>query len=153
MCGHNHPTMIKIHSFFFNPQKPKQSQLSSHFDFVVNTSTLFHLQYHDWGETLEQDTEPPTAPRALQQYGCPLLRVCVYGVCVCVHCRAGPSLYGALSRILFGGPSVPPIWLLSKLDYSHTINLTHPLSVLFDVAVLLTSYYCLPGMFLPFCDF
>ncbi len=30
----------------------------------------------------------------------------------------GPSLYGALSRILFGGPSVPPIWLLSKLDYS-----------------------------------
>ncbi len=67
--------------------------------------------------------------------------------------RAGPSLYGAPSRILFGGPSVPPIWLLSKLDYSHTINLTHPLSVLFVVAVLLTSYHCLPGMFLPFCDF
>ncbi len=35
VCGHNHPTMIKIHSFLI-PQKPKQSQLSSHFDFGVN---------------------------------------------------------------------------------------------------------------------
>ncbi len=26
--------------------------------------------------------------------------------------RAGPSLYGALSRIIFGGPSMPPIWLV-----------------------------------------
>ncbi len=82
--------MIKNHSFFLYPQKPKQSQLSSHFDFGVNTSALFHLQYHDWGETLEQGTKPPTVPRAQQQYGCPLLRVCVYGVCVCVcvcvHC-------------------------------------------------------------------
>ncbi len=33
MCGHNHPTMIKIHSFFFIPKKPV---LSSHFDFGVN---------------------------------------------------------------------------------------------------------------------
>ncbi len=29
-------------------------------------------------------TEPPAAPRAPQQYGCPLLWVCVHGVCVCV---------------------------------------------------------------------
>ncbi len=68
-----------------------------------------------------------------------------------IKVRAGPNLYGALSRILFGGPSVYD-WLLSKLDYSHTINLTHPISVLFVVAVLLTSYHCLPAMFLPFCD-
>ncbi len=32
VCGHNHPTMIKIHSQFFFFQK-KKSQLSSHFDF------------------------------------------------------------------------------------------------------------------------
>ncbi len=37
------------------------------------TSALFHPQYHDWGETLEQDTEPPTA-----------LGVCSRCVCVCV---------------------------------------------------------------------
>ncbi len=46
-------------------------------------SALFHSQYHDWG------TESPTAPRAPQQYGCPLPQVCVHGVCVftivCVH--------------------------------------------------------------------
>ncbi len=38
---------------------------------------------------LEQGTEPPTAPWAPQQCSCPLLRVCVHGVCVftavCVH--------------------------------------------------------------------
>ncbi len=45
------------------------------------TSALFHLQYHDWGETLEQGTEPPTAPRAPQQYVC----VCALGW---VKCRA-----------------------------------------------------------------
>ncbi len=28
------------------------------------TGALSHLQYHDWGETLEQGTVPPTAPRA-----------------------------------------------------------------------------------------
>ncbi len=28
-------------------------------------------------------TEPPAAPRVPQQYGCPLLWVCVHGVCVC----------------------------------------------------------------------
>ncbi len=30
---------------------------------------------HDWGETLEQGTEPPTAPRR-RNIGCPLLQVC-----------------------------------------------------------------------------
>ncbi len=29
---------------------------------------------HDWGETLEQGTKPPTAPRALP-VGCPLLHL------------------------------------------------------------------------------
>ncbi len=33
-------------------------------------------------KTIEQGTEPPTAPRAPQQYGCPLLHVCVH-CCVC----------------------------------------------------------------------
>ncbi len=45
------------------------------------TSALFHLQYHDWGETLEQGTEPSTALRAPQQYVC----VCALGW---VKCRA-----------------------------------------------------------------
>ncbi len=70
--------------FFLIPPKLKQYQLSSHFDFGVNNQRSLHLQYHDWGETLEQGTGPPTAPWAPQQYGCPLLRVCVHGVCVCV---------------------------------------------------------------------
>ncbi len=53
--------------------------------------------------------------------------------------RAGPSLYEASGRILFGAPQCHQYdWLLSKLDYSHTINLTHPFSLLFVVAVLLT---------------
>ncbi len=47
------------------------------------TSTLFHLQYHEWGETLKQGIEPPIAPWVPQHYGCPLLRVCVFTLCVC----------------------------------------------------------------------
>ncbi len=48
------------------------------------TSALFHPQYHDCGETLEQGTEPPTALQAPQQKnGCSLLQVYVHGVCVC----------------------------------------------------------------------
>ncbi len=46
----------------------------------MNTCTLFYLQYHNWGETLEQGTKPPTVPRAQQQYGSPLLRECA-----CTH--------------------------------------------------------------------
>ncbi len=42
-----------------------------------------HPQYHDWGETLEQGTEPPTAPRAPQHWLPTALCVCVR-VCVCV---------------------------------------------------------------------
>ncbi len=33
-------------------------------------------------------------------------------VCVCLEASADQSLYEALSRIVFGGPSVPPIWLV-----------------------------------------
>ncbi len=50
----------------------------------MNNQRSLHLQYHDCGETLEQAMEPPTAPRAPQQYGCPLLWVCVFSA-VCVH--------------------------------------------------------------------
>ncbi len=32
---------------FFNPPKPKQSQLSSHFDVGVNNQHSLHPQYHD----------------------------------------------------------------------------------------------------------
>ncbi len=73
-----------------------------------------------------------------------------FGLLFIVTSRPGPSLYGARSRIVLGGASVRQYdWLLSKLDYSHTINLTHPLSVLFVVAVLLTSYHSLPACFYP----
>ncbi len=34
----------------------------------VNNHRSLHPQYHDWGETLEQGTEPPTAPRAPQHW-------------------------------------------------------------------------------------
>ncbi len=33
---------------------------------IVNERHSLHLQYHDWG-ALEQGTEPPIAPRALEQ--------------------------------------------------------------------------------------
>ncbi len=45
-------------------------------------STLFHLQYHDRGETLKQGTEPPTAPQAPQQKWLPTAPG-VYSQCVC----------------------------------------------------------------------
>ncbi len=47
----------------------------------VNNECPLHLQYHDWGETFEQVTEPPTAPRAPQH--CLPTEPCVY-VCVCM---------------------------------------------------------------------
>ncbi len=46
----------------------------------VNNERSLHLRYHDWGETLEQGTEPPTAPRAPQHWLPTAL-----GVCVCTH--------------------------------------------------------------------
>ncbi len=55
------------------------------------TSALFHPQSHDWGEALEQGTEPPTAPRAPQHWlpTAPGVCVCVClfttHCCVCVH--------------------------------------------------------------------
>ncbi len=42
VCGHNHPTMIKMYSLLI-PQNPKQSQLSSRFDFLSNMMSFFIL--------------------------------------------------------------------------------------------------------------
>ncbi len=76
--------------YFLIPKNPNSLNYQAILILEWIISALFHLQYHDWGETLEQGTKPPTVPRGPQQYGCPLLRVCVYGVCVCVcvcvHC-------------------------------------------------------------------
>ncbi len=56
---------------------------------------------HDWGETLEQGTEPPTAPRR-RSVGCTLLQMCV---CVCargwVKCRKHISLLVILCIIVY----------------------------------------------------
>ncbi len=68
-------------------------------DFIVFNNSVWqrqriqcslHLQYHDWGETLEQGTKSPTALRAPQDWlptaPCGVC-VCVCGVlCVCVVC-------------------------------------------------------------------
>ncbi|MCJ8745635.1 hypothetical protein PDJAM_G00132330 [Pangasius djambal] len=49
------------------------------------TSALYHPQHYDCGETLEQGTEPPTAPRAPQQKRLSTAPgVCSRCVCVCV---------------------------------------------------------------------
>ncbi len=58
--------------------------ITTSFVFSTFNKCSLHLQYHDWGETLEQGTDPPTAPRA-PQYGCPLLQVCVH----CCECALG----------------------------------------------------------------
>ncbi len=50
---------------------------------VVNNERSLHLLYHDWGETLEQGTEPPTAPRPPQHWQPTAPGVC--SRCVCVH--------------------------------------------------------------------
>ncbi len=47
----------------------------------VNVQCSFHPQYHDWG-AIEQDTEPPTAPRAPQHKWLPTAPG-VYSQCVC----------------------------------------------------------------------
>ncbi len=50
---------------------------------------LSYPQYHAWGETLEQGTEPPTAPRALQHKWLPTATgVCSRCVCVCSRLTA-----------------------------------------------------------------
>ncbi len=61
------------------------------------TSALFHPQYHDWGETLEQGTDPQLLPgrrsnMAAHCSGC-VFTVCMCSLlCVCAHglvkCRA-----------------------------------------------------------------
>ncbi len=85
-------------SLLFPPKKLNSLNYQAILILEWITSALFQLQYHDWGEILEQGTEPPTAPRGPQQYGCPLLWMCVHHVCVCsllcvcslgwVKCRA-----------------------------------------------------------------
>ncbi len=55
----------------------------------MNVQFSLLLQYHDWG-VLEQGTEPPTAPRALEQWLPTAPGVCSQCVCslltaVCVH--------------------------------------------------------------------
>ncbi len=47
----------------------------------MNVQRSLHLQYHDRG-ALEQGTEPQLLPGRRSINGCPLLRVCVHGVCV-----------------------------------------------------------------------
>ncbi len=69
---------------------------------VINQHSL-HPQYHYWG-VLEQGTEPPIAPRALEQWLPTALGVCsqcvcsLLCVCVCalgwVKCRAPISSMG-----------------------------------------------------------
>ncbi len=56
---------------------------------IVNEQHSLLLQYHDWG-ALEQGTEPPIAPRALEQWLPTAPGVCSQCVCslltaVCVH--------------------------------------------------------------------
>ncbi len=47
---------------------------------VINEHSLY-LQYHDWGETLEQGTEPPTAPRTAAALADTAPGVCSQCVC------------------------------------------------------------------------
>ncbi|MCI4377508.1 hypothetical protein PGIGA_G00204330 [Pangasianodon gigas] len=63
------------------------------------TSALPHPQYHDSGETLEQGTEPPTAPRAPQQKRLPTAPA------VSVICA---------EREYFHGP-LPATWVNARL--------------------------------------
>ncbi len=112
--------MIEIH-FFLIPQKPKQSQLSSRFDFGANNQCSFHLQYHDWGETLEQGTEPPNCspgaawlPTAL----CVFVHYCVcVCVCVCVWCVYVCSLL-CVCTIQNIGHHTWPHFTFTKLVYA-----------------------------------
>ncbi len=70
--------------FFLSPKNLNSLNYQAILILEWLTSALFHLQYHDWGETLEQDTEPPTAPRTPQHKWLPTAPgVC--SRCVCVH--------------------------------------------------------------------
>ncbi len=51
---------------------------------IVNEQHSLHLQYHDWG-ALEQGTEPPIAPRALEQWLPTAPGACSLLTAVCVH--------------------------------------------------------------------
>ncbi len=97
MCGHNHTTMIKMHSFFLSPKNLNSLNYQAILILKWITSSLFHLQYHNWGETLEQDTKPPTAPRALLHECLPTAPgECSWCVCALgwVKCRAQTLIMG-----------------------------------------------------------
>ncbi len=54
VCGHNHPTVIKIHSLpFLIPQNPKQSQLSSRFDFLSSMMSYCSGPAHNRWSTVQ----------------------------------------------------------------------------------------------------
>ncbi len=59
------------------------------------TSALFHPQSHNWGEALEQGTEPPTAPQVPQHWLPTAPGVCV---CVCV-CSLLTTVWCALGWV------------------------------------------------------
>ncbi len=87
------------------------------------TSALFHLQYHDWVETLEQGTEPPTAPRAPQQYVCVHCCVCALGW---VKCRAqipsmGHHIWPHVTSLHFTFTKFVYVWL-RKSFYSRLLS-------------------------------
>ncbi len=54
---------------------------------IVNNQRSLRFQYHDWGETLEQGTKPPTAPQAPQHWLPAATGVCSWCVftTVCEH--------------------------------------------------------------------
>ncbi len=51
----------------------------------MNHQRSLHPQYHNWGETLEQGTEHPTAPWAPQQKRLPTAPGVCSLLCVCAH--------------------------------------------------------------------
>ncbi len=67
----------------------------------MNVQRFLHLQYHN-EVSLEQDTEPPTAPGCRSINGCPLLRVCVCSLlCVCNSMQSINSSMGHYTWLFF----------------------------------------------------
>ncbi len=89
---------------------------------VINQLSL-HPQYHDWGETLEQGTESPTAPRTLQHkwlstspgVNSQYVRVCVY--MFTTHCCVWMHLDGLSQR--FSIPVLAPPRLAHFVCFSY----------------------------------
>ncbi len=109
----------------------------------VNVQHSLHPQYHDWGETLEQGTKPPTAPRAPQHW-LPSVCVCVFHyslLCVCTwmgEMQSTNSEYGspylATSHLLSFLP-----FLTAKLHIRTVINSACPhFSILVSKSIFLS---------------